>query len=192
VCRIIADQTGFASSHQPAVPRTSMLQVVAFSATLTACFVDTLTDVSSLQIIFRQVMLLCHSPPALTVGFRMVGSSSLTAAISLAASLQCAALSGDDTWLIPMQKQNNCWWFGKTGKCHNFYILMAFVGVCTVTDIACLFLLGFSPDDEAGTTVSNSGQQWMKRCAVAACCLPFKMEHARLALPSVHLFFSSV
>jgi hypothetical protein len=42
-----------------------------------------------------------------------------------------------------MQKKNDCWWFGDTGKCHNFYILMSFVGVCTVTEIACLSLLVF-------------------------------------------------
>jgi hypothetical protein len=105
-----------------------------------------------------------------------------------------AALSGDDTWLLPVQKQNKCWWFGKTGKCHNFYILMAFVGLCTVADIACLFLLGFSPHDEAGTTVSNSGQQWIKRYAVAAvaACCPSRWNTQGLHCQPVHLFFSSV
>jgi hypothetical protein len=42
-----------------------MLQVVVFSATLTLCCVDALTDVSGLQILFRQVMLLHQFRPAL-------------------------------------------------------------------------------------------------------------------------------
>jgi hypothetical protein len=93
----------------------------------------------------------------------------------MTASLQCAALSGDDTWLLPVQKKNDCWWFGETGRCHNFYILMAFVGVCTVADIVCLFVLNLSTDVEAGTNGNNLGVKWKNRYAVAASFLLFKI-----------------
>jgi hypothetical protein len=56
-----------------------------------------------------------------------------------------------------VQKQNDCWWFGQTGKCHNFYILMAFVGVSEVIDIACIFLWSMLTNAETGTTANNSG-----------------------------------
>jgi hypothetical protein len=77
--------------------------------------------------------------------------------------------------MIPVQKQNECWWFGETGKCNTFYVLMAFVSFCTVADIACLVLLVFLTDAETGTTESNSSdisersciESW-NRCAVAA------------------------
>jgi hypothetical protein len=86
--------------------------------------------------------------------------------------------------MIPVQKQNDCWWFGKTGKCYNFYILMAFVSICTVTDIACLFLLGWSADTEAGnsggTAEDTSGGKWKHRCAVVVSCLPLKTDSAHL------------
>jgi hypothetical protein len=59
--------------------------------------------------------------------------------------------------MLPVQKKNNCWWFGETGKCYNFYILMAFVGVCTGSDIACHMMLALSTDAEADTTGSTSG-----------------------------------
>jgi hypothetical protein len=59
--------------------------------------------------------------------------------------------------MIPVQKENDCWWFGETGKCHNFFILMAFLGICTLTDIACLVMLVFSTDAETKTTGRSSG-----------------------------------
>jgi hypothetical protein len=45
-----------------------MLQVVVISATLTACIVDALTDVSALRILYRQVMLLRVPLPAFLLG----------------------------------------------------------------------------------------------------------------------------
>jgi hypothetical protein len=68
-----------------------------------------------------------------------------------------------------MQKKNDCWWFGDTGKCFNFYILMAFVGICTVTDIGCLLLVLFSGDpvvveNASGSTAeSTPGGIWKYR-----------------------------
>jgi hypothetical protein len=73
-----------------------------------------------------------------------------------------------------MQKQNDCWWFGETGKCHNFYILMSFIGACTVCDFACLFLVLFSGDtasegNTAGSAAeSTPGEIWKYRFAVVA------------------------
>jgi uncharacterized membrane protein len=97
--------------------------------------------------------------------------------------------------MIPMQIKNDCWWFGKTGKCYNFYILMAFVGFCTVTDIACLIMLVFSANAETDTTGGNSGgmsgnssgEVWKNRYAVAAGSLlnisHADVVHARNDLP---------
>jgi hypothetical protein len=73
---------------------------------------------------------------------------------------------------MPMQKRNDCWWFGEVGKCHNFYILIAFASVCAVTDFMSLVVLMWSGDTQApaasDTSESTSADLWNHRCAVVA------------------------
>jgi hypothetical protein len=50
-----------------------MLQVVVIIATLTACIIDAVTDVSTLRILYRQVMLL-RVPRSAFLASRRVGA----------------------------------------------------------------------------------------------------------------------
>jgi hypothetical protein len=74
-----------------------------------------------------------------------------------------------------VQKRNDCWWFGNTGKCHNFYIIMTFAAFFALTDSGFAIMLVWSGDTESVACGSGSDhaseipikEKWRNRYVVA-------------------------
>jgi hypothetical protein len=76
-----------------------------------------------------------------------------------------------------VQMRHDCWWFGETGKCHNFIIMMAFAAFLAFTDSCFVIMLVWSGDtgsvshgngaDRTSNTPMN--EVWRYRYVVASC-----------------------
>jgi hypothetical protein len=57
--RIVGDHAGLVATYQPPQPRESMYHVAVNSAAMTVCIMDAWTDLSCIQVLLHQVLILC-------------------------------------------------------------------------------------------------------------------------------------
>jgi hypothetical protein len=88
--------------------------------------------------------------------------------------------------MLIVQKRHDCWWFGETGKCHNFIIMMTFAAFFALTDSCFVIMLIWSGDagslafgtDSDGTSEVPIKEIWRYRYVVASCWA--FMDHGHL------------